>query len=135
MYGCIDFVHLGGIPRWGVSSNALQGGGGAAVQGGGSRDVGWDPPEGAGPPIMHDTQRSPCIYINRHTPSGKSRVYRVTQLRTDVVHCRESSGIGPVNPKVVPNECLLPWQVTMDQLTCMRLPLFRTPTINMKWAC
>ena len=43
---------------------------------------------------------------NRHTPSGQSRVYRVTQLRTDGVHCRESAGtIGPVNLKVVPNEC------------------------------
>ena len=32
---------------------------------------------------------------NRHTPSGQSRVYRVTQLRTDGVHCRESAGTGP----------------------------------------
>ena len=39
---------------------------------------------------------------NRHTPSGQSRVYRVTQLRTDGVHCRESAGTGPVNLKVVP---------------------------------
>ena len=49
---------------------------------------------------------------NRHTPSGQSRVYRVTQLRTDGVHCRESAGTGPVNLKVVPNECCLgrsPW--------------------------
>ena len=53
---------------------------------------------------------------NRHTPSGQSRVYRVTQLRTDGVHCRESAGTGPVNLKVVPNECCLAWQVTMDQL-------------------
>ena len=37
----------------------------------------------------------------------KSRVYRVTQLRTDGVHCRESAGTGPVNLKVVPNECCL----------------------------
>ena len=44
---------------------------------------------------------------NRHTPSGQSRVYRVTQLRTDGVHCRESAGTGPVNLKVVPNECCL----------------------------
>ena len=49
---------------------------------------------------------------NRHTSSGQSRVYRVTQLRTDGVHCRESAGTGPVNLKVVPNECCLgrsPW--------------------------
>ena len=42
---------------------------------------------------------------NRHTPSGQSRVYRVTQLRTDGVHCRQSAGTGPVNLKVVPNGC------------------------------
>ena len=49
---------------------------------------------------------------NRHTPSGQSRVYRVTQLRTDGVHCRESAGMRPVNLKVVLNECCLgrsPW--------------------------
>ena len=44
---------------------------------------------------------------NRHTPLGQSRVYRVTQLRTDGVHCRESAGTEPVNLKVVPNECCL----------------------------
>ena len=44
---------------------------------------------------------------NRHMPSGQSRVYRVTQLRPDGVHCRESAGTGPVNRKVVPNECCL----------------------------
>ena len=44
---------------------------------------------------------------NRHTPSGQSRVYRVTQLRTDGVHCGKSAGTGPVNLKVVPNECCL----------------------------
>ena len=52
---------------------------------------------------------------NCHTPSGQSRIYWVTQLRIDGVHCRESAGTGPVNLKVVPNECL-PWQVTMDLL-------------------
>ena len=47
------------------------------------------------------------IYLNRHTPSGQSRAYRITHLRTDGVHCRESAGTGPVNLKVVPNECCL----------------------------
>ncbi|CAN0136596.1 unnamed protein product [Ascophyllum nodosum] len=58
-------------------------------------------------------------------------LYRVTQLRTDGVHCRESDGTGPVNLKVVPNECCLgrsPW-------TNEYSPLFPTPTIGMKWAC
>ena len=45
--------------------------------------------------------------LNHHTPSGQSRVYWVTQLRTDSVHCRESAGIGAVDLKVVPNECCL----------------------------
>ena len=44
---------------------------------------------------------------NRHTPSAQSLVYRVTQLRTDGVRCREFAGTGPVNLKVVPNECCL----------------------------
>ena len=30
-------------------------------------------------------------------------------------YCRESAGTGPVNLKVVPNECCLFGQVTMDQ--------------------
>ena len=42
------------------------------------------------------------IYLYHHTPSGKSRVYRVTQLRIDGVHCRESAGTEPVVLKVVP---------------------------------
>ena len=46
----------------------------------------------------------PFFFLNRHTPSGQSRVYRATQLRADGVHCRESAGTGPVNLKVVPNE-------------------------------
>ena len=44
--------------------------------------------------------------VRRHTG------HRVTQLRTDGVHCRESAGTGPVNLKVVPNGCCLgrsPW--------------------------
>ena len=32
-------------------------------------------------------RRRPFIYLNRHTPSTQSRVCRVTQLRTDGVHC------------------------------------------------
>ena len=47
------------------------------------------------------------VQRNHHTPSGQSQVYRVTQLRTDGVHCRESAGTGPVNLKVVPNGCRL----------------------------
>ena len=64
-------------------------------------------------------RRRPFIYLNRHTPSSQSRGYRVTQLRTDRVHCRESAGSGPVNLKVVPNGCSL--GITMDQLICASL--------------
>ena len=46
-------------------------------------------------------RRRPFIYLNRHTPSGQPRVYRVTHFRTDGVHCREAAGTGPVNLKVV----------------------------------
>ena len=35
-------------------------------------------------------RQRPFMYFNRHTPSGQSRVYRVTQLRTDGVYYRES---------------------------------------------
>ena len=38
---------------------------------------------------------------NRQPPSGQSRVYRITQSRTDGVHCRESTSTGPLVLKVV----------------------------------
>ena len=34
--------------------------------------------------------------------SGESRIYRVTQLRTNGVHCLEPAGTGPVVFKIVP---------------------------------
>ena len=40
--------------------------------------------------------------LNRHKPSGQSRVCRVAQQRTDGVHCRESASTGPGNLKIVP---------------------------------
>ena len=66
-------------------------------------------------------RRPPFIYLNRHTPSGQSRVDRVTQLRTDGVHCRESAGTGPVPPKVVPVTGAVILHVAMDQLMCASL--------------
>ena len=74
----------------------------------------------------------PFIYLNHHTPSGQSRVYRVTQLRTDGIHCRESAGTGPVVVKVVP--------VTSAALAGHHGPInmclfFPTPTIGLNWAC
>ena len=69
-------------------------------------------------------RRRPFNYLNGHTPSGQSRVYRVTQFRTVGVHCRESAGTRPVNLKVVPNEYCLgrsPW-------TNSYAPLFPVPS-------
>ena len=65
-------------------------------------------------------ERRPFVYLNYHTPSGESRVYRVMQLRIDGVHYRESAGTGPVNVKGS-SKRVLPWQVTMDQLICASL--------------
>ena len=50
-------------------------------------------------------RRRPFVNLNRHTPSGQSRVYRVTRLRTNGVHCRESAATGPVVSNIVPNGC------------------------------
>ena len=66
-------------------------------------------------------RRRPFICSNRHTPSSPSRVYRVTQLLTDGVHCRESAGTGPVVLKVVPVTGAAILQVTMDHLICASL--------------
>ena len=41
------------------------------------------------------------FHLYCHMPSGQSRVYQVTQLRTDGVHCLESTGTVPVVLKVV----------------------------------
>ena len=78
-------------------------------------------------------RRRPFIYLNRHTPLGQSRVYRVTQLRTDGLHCRESAGTGPVVLKVVAVTGAAILQVTMDQLMCASL--FPHPLFGMMWAC
>ena len=56
-----------------------------------------------------------------HTPSSQSRIYRVTQLRIDGVHCRESAGTGPIVVlKIVPVTDAITGAafagLTMDQL-------------------
>ena len=72
------------------------------------------------------------FYLNRHTPSGQSRDYRVTRLRTDCVRCRES-GTRPVVLKVVPVTGASLSSITIDRPINVRLS-FLTPTIGMKWA-
>ena len=61
-------------------------------------------------------RRRPFIYLDHHTPSGQCRLYRVTQLCTNDVHCRESAGKGPVVLEIVPLTGAAILQVTMDQL-------------------
>ena len=56
------------------------------------------------------------IYIYHHTSSGQSRLYRVTQLPTDGVYCRESvvskqnhcftAAVHTVDPFFPPDLCL-----------------------------
>ena len=73
------------------------------------------------------SRRCLFIYLNHHTPSSQSRGYRVTQLRTDGVYCREFVGTEPVSLEVVPNGCCLgrsPWTNLYA--------FFPTPTISMK---
>ena len=76
-------------------------------------------------------RQHPFFHLNRHTSSYQSQVYRVTQLRTDGVHCRESAGTGPpVNLKVVSvtgAAFASPW-------TNYFAPLFPTLTIYIEWA-
>ena len=67
-------------------------------------------------------RRRPFIYLNRQKPSGQSRVYRVTQLRTNGVHCQESAGTGPVVLKLVAVAGAAILQVIMDQLMCAGRP-------------
>ena len=52
--------------------------------------------------------------LNRHTPSGQSRVYRVTQVRTDRVHCRESDRAS--RPQCS-SKRVLPWRKENPNLT------------------
>ena len=58
------------------------------------------------------------IHLNRHTPSGQSQVYQVTQMSTDGVHCRELASTGSVVLKVVPVTGAVFSGFTMDQLMC-----------------
>ena len=55
------------------------------------------------------------VHLFIYTPSGQSRVYRVTQLRTDGGHCRESASPGPGVFKVVPVTGAAFAGITMDQ--------------------
>ena len=79
------------------------------------------------PPAFRDgIHLHPFTYtVNRHTPSYRSRVYQVTQLRYGV-HCRESVGTGLVLILIVKvvefPQRVLPFQVS--PWTNFRAPLF-----------
>ena len=57
-------------------------------------------------------------FIPPNAPSDQFRVYRVMQLRTDVIHCRESAGTGPVILKFVPVKDAALAGHHMDQFMC-----------------
>ena len=61
------------------------------------------------------------IRLDRQPPSSQSRVYEVTQLRTDGVHCRESASAGPIVLKVVRVTGAAFSGIAMDQLMCASL--------------
>ena len=78
------------------------------------RETGSAVPSGVSP-LIHHTQaeydathavppafRDGVRIIHRQPPSGESRFYGVTQLRTDGVQCRESAGTGPIILQVAP---------------------------------
>ena len=52
---------------------------------------------------------------------GKSRVYQVTQMRTDDVNCREYAGAGLLVLKVVPVTGAAFSGVTIDHFLCVSL--------------
>ena len=60
-------------------------------------------------------------YLYRQSPSDQSRVYQLTKLRTDGVHCREAVGTGPDVLKVVPVTDAFFSGIAMDQLMCTAL--------------
>ena len=60
------------------------------------------------------------ICLNRYTPSGQSRVYQVTQLRTDGVHLPKVHRHRTSKPQGS-SKRVLPWHVTIDQLLCASL--------------
>ena len=60
-------------------------------------------------------------YIYRQPPSGQSRVNPATQLRPVGVHCRQSTGTGPVVREAVPVTGAALSGFTMGQFLCASL--------------
>ena len=74
---------------------------------------------------LRDSAAASIYFCQLPYAIGQSRVYRVMQLRTDGVHCRESTGTRPVL-KVVPNGCC----IGRSAWTNSYASLFPTPTIE-----
>ena len=85
------------------------------------------------------------IYIYPHTPSGQSRLYRVTQLRTDGVHCREcvvskhnhccSAAVHTVNSFFSPDLCLYKRRKFSVHGTVSYMLCFKTYRGTMSYCC
>ena len=91
-----------------------------------SRETGSAVPSRVSLLILHTQAESAAFrgglpFLYRQPPSGQSRVYEVTQLRTDGVHCQESRGTRPVVLKVVPVAGATFSGITTGQLMCASL--------------
>ena len=75
--------------------------------------------------------RSDFSLNNRQPPSGQSRVYPVTQLRTDGIHCREAAGARPVVLKAVSVTGAAFSGITMEYFLCASL--FPHPLYGAVW--
>ena len=74
------------------------------------------------------------VHLYRQPPSGQSRDYRVTQLRTNGGFCRDAAGIGVSSPQgSFSNGCCLFRCVTTDQFFCADILPHPIPKIGMKW--
>ena len=84
------------------------------------------------------------LYIYHHTPSGQSRLYRVTQLRTDGVSCRESvvskhnhcctAAVHTADPFFTPELCLYKRKEfnvhgTISYVVFQNIPVVITPVL------
>ena len=84
------------------------------------------------------------LNICHHTPSVQSRLYRVTQWRTDGVHCRESvvskhnhcctAAVHTVDPSPPPDLCLYKRKEfsvhgTISYVVFQNIPVIITPVL------
>ena len=68
-------------------------------------------PAGIRPTNLMSRMKGKKTHTHTHTPSGQSRVYRVTLLRTDGVHCLPRVRRHRASKPQGSSERVLPWQV------------------------